>query len=405
MISPLCNSPSFLRNAVLTHILFRRKLTTLDASNNNFSVIPSVIFTLTTLEKLDLSFNFVEEINPNLCFLTSLLELNLSNNSIHSYGLGCSIKNLVKLTALDLSVNKISFLLPRPPQTWEYFMCLTALKTLALEGNDIREFPWEWGCVTSVTELSVSLKASTPPEVLTAWSERGLPGIVDTYSAKTTEWLAVQYSGKIVNDTSILQTAIQCKTPGDTLAMDDVDPTVHRQSLVSLVRVLQESEIANQSALVEYKYLLSSTSEWHVPGLFLPLSAVKKQSDPDPTEAVRRKMSPIKSVESKPKPRAQDEGAVSKQKLYASGLSVSRQSAEYSVFIDPFSQIPSLSRAEDMHRHASMLQESGKIWGSHVPSNPNVEDVLEALETMESIERDLIFGNGQEQGKGQGHTQ
>ncbi len=360
-------------------------------------MIPSVVFQLTTLEKLNLSFNFVEEINPKLCFLTHLLELNLSNNSIHSYGLGCSIKNLVNLTALDLSVNKISFLLPRPPQPWEFFMCLTALKTLALEGNDIRELPWEWGCVTSLSALSISLKASTLPEVLIAWSERGIQGIVDIYSAKTTEWLAVQYSGKIVNDTSILQTAIQCKTPGDTLAMDEVDPTVHKQSLISLVRILQESELANQSALVEYKYLLSSTSEWHVPGLFLPLSAVKNKSDPDPTEAVSRKMSPKKIVESRFKARSQEEDTVSKQKLYVSGLSVSHQSAEYSVFVDPYSQMPSLSRVEDMRRHASMLHESGKIWGTHVLSNPNVEDVLEALETMDSIERDLIFGDGQGQ--------
>ncbi len=360
------------------------------------SIIPRVVFKFTTLEKLDLSFNFVEEINPSLCFLTCLLDLNVSNNVIHSYGLGCAIKNLVKLTALDLSENKISFLLPRPPQPWEYLACLTALKKLELVGNDIRELPWEWGCISSISELSISLKTSTLPEVLAAWSECGIQGIVDTYSAKTTDWLAIQYSGKILNDTSILQSAIQCKTPGDTLAMDETDPTVHKQSLVSLVQVLEESELANQSALLEYKYLLSSTSEWHIPGLFLSLSHVKEKSDPDPTETVSQKMSVNKFLATtQPKTRSQDDGSMSKKKFYASGLSVSKKDVDSAIFIDPFSQIPTVERTEDMRRHTSLLQESGKIWGTHVPSKPSLDEVLDAIECIDSIGHDLIFGDGQ----------
>ncbi len=365
----------------------------LNASNNNFSKIPSVIFTFTNLEKLDLSFNFVEEIDPILCYLSRLEDFNLSNNGIHSYGLGCAIKNLVSLTALDLSDNKISFLLPRPPQPWQFFACLTALKRLELKGNEIRELPWEWGCMKSLCELSISLKSSTLPEVLAAWSDNGIQGIIDIYAEKTTDWLADQYSGKIRNDTSILLSAIQCKTPGDTLAMDEADPTVHKQSLVSLVRLLEESELANQAALLEYKYLLSSTSEWHIPGLFLPLSKVRAASDPDPTEIVSRKLSPKKHLATQPKLQSKDHDSSSKKKFYASGLSISQKTPESSVFIDPFSQIPSVGRVEDMRRHDNQLRESGKIWGVHVPSKPNVDEVLEAIESIESIGHDLLFGS------------
>jgi Leucine-rich repeat (LRR) protein len=374
------------------------KLNSLDASNNNLSIIPRVVFTFAALEKLDLSFNFVEDINPSLCFLTCLLDLNISNNTIHSYGLGCSIKNLVNLTSLDLSDNKISFLLPKPPQPWEFWASLTALTRLELKGNNLRELPWEWGIITSISELSLTLKSSTLPEVLSAWSERGIQGIVETYAAKTAEWLAIQYSGKIPNDTSILQSAIQCKTPGDTLAMDETEPTVHKQSLVSLVRVLEESECANQSALLEYKYLLSSTSEWHIPGLFLSLSQVKTKSDPDPTETVSKKMSAntfLSNQNTQPKVRLQEAGCMSKKQFYASGLSVSKKDTSSAVFIDPFSQIPSVGRAEDMSRHASLLQESGKIWGTHVPSKPNLDEVLEAIESIDSIGHNLLFGDGQ----------
>ena len=373
--------------------MFRNKLIYLNASNNNFLKIPSVIFTFTNLETLDLSFNFLEEIDPSLCCLTRLVNFNAGNNCIHSYGLGCSIKNLVNLTFLDLSDNKLSFLLPRPPQPWQFFACLTALKRLELKGNEIRELPWEWGCIQSLSELSISFKSSTLPEVITAWSERGIQGIVDTYAAKTTEWLVDQYSGKIRNDTSILQSAIQCRTPGDTLAMDESDPTVHEQSLISLVRVLQDSEFANQSALFEYKYLLNSTSEWHIPGLFLPLSQVRAKSDADPTEIVSQKMSGSKTT---PQPIShQKEQPLSKKKFYASGLSVSQKSTEISTFTDPFSQIPSFGRAEDLLRHESLLRESGKIWGMHVPSKPNVDEVMDAIECIDSISHDLLFGSGQ----------
>jgi hypothetical protein len=374
------------------------KLNILNASNNNLSTIPRVVFKFSTLEKLDLSFNFVEDLSPCLCFLTCLMELNVSNNVIHSYGLGCSIKNLVNLTALDLSDNKMSFLLPRPPQPWEYFACLTALTRLELKGNEIRELPWEWGSMSSIHELSISLKSSTLPEVLAAWSECGIQGIVDIYAEKTRDWLAIQYSGKILNDTSILQSAIQCKTPGDTLAMDEIEPTVHKQSLVSLVRILEESEFANQSALLEYKYLLSSTSEWHIPGLFLSLSQVKAMSDPDPTETVSKKMSANSfstSQNTEPKIRSQGVVSLSKKQFYASGSSASRKDASSAIFIDAFSQIPSVGRVEDMSRHASLLQESGKIWGTHVPSKPNLDEVLEAIESIDSIGHNLLFGDGQ----------
>jgi hypothetical protein len=359
------------------------------------STIPCVIFKFTALEKLDLSFNFIEDINPRLCFLTRLTDFNISNNRIDSYGLGCSIKNLINIIELDLSDNKISFLLPKTPQPWEFFVCLTALRRLELQGNDLRELPWEWGCITSLSELSISLKSSTLPEVLTAWSMRGIQGIVDAYATKTTVWLADQYSGKILNDTSRLESAIQCRTPGDTLAMDEVDPIVHSQSLVSLVSILHESELANQSALMEYKYLLSSTSEWHVPGLFLPLSQIKSKPDLDPSEIVSKKMSTFKSLQNKPKMMTQEDSASSKKNYYACGASTLLQSAEQSVFKNPFSQIPSIEREEDMHRHENFLQESGKIWGARAPSKPNVDDVLEALETIDSISHNLIFGSGE----------
>jgi Leucine-rich repeat (LRR) protein len=362
------------------------------------STIPRVIYKFTALEKLDLSFNFVEDVDPSLCFLTRLQHLILSNNTIHSYGLGCSIKNLVNLRVLDLSHNKLSFLLPKPPQPWEFFACLTALTRLELGGNSLRELPWEWGSIQSLSELSISLKSSTLPEVLAAWNERGIQGIVETYAAKTAHWLALQYSGKIVNDTSILQSAIQCKTPGESLAMDETEPSVHKQSLVSLVRVLEESEFANQSALLEYQYLLSSTSEWHIPGLFLSLSQVKARSDPDPTDAISKKMSANRLLSTpicETKARSQNADSLSKPNFYASGLSASRKDAHCGIFMDPFSQIPSVGRSEDISRHASFLQESGKIWGMHVPSKPNLDEVLEAIQSIDSIGHNVLFGDGQ----------
>ncbi|XP_067856090.1 leucine-rich repeat and transmembrane domain-containing protein 2 [Heptranchias perlo] len=132
----------------------------LSLSNNKLSTLPALTFTnFTTLEKLDLSSNYLDQLPSNVFdYISSLTDLNLRNNSIRSLDKNIFYKT-TNLQRLDLSANGLSqipLLLFDEMQnlTWlnleenrmqnlerEAFESLELLQQLQLGGN-----PWECDC-------------------------------------------------------------------------------------------------------------------------------------------------------------------------------------------------------------------------------------------------------------------
>ncbi|XP_038637351.1 leucine-rich repeat and transmembrane domain-containing protein 2 isoform X2 [Scyliorhinus canicula] len=132
----------------------------LSLSNNKLSTLQALTFiNFTTLEKLDLSNNYLDQLPSNVFdYIRNLTDLNLRNNSIRSLDKSIFYKT-TNLQRLDLSVNGISqipLLLFDEMQnlTWlnlednrmpqlerEAFEPLELLRQLQLSGN-----PWECDC-------------------------------------------------------------------------------------------------------------------------------------------------------------------------------------------------------------------------------------------------------------------
>ena len=103
----------------------------LDLSNNNLEKIPSYVFNMTELEKLDVSHNALTgAIQSQIGQLRNLKVLDASNNQMT--GVPAEVGQLSKLEVLDLSNNQLTGL---PDELGN----LKNLKTMNLSGNAYSE--------------------------------------------------------------------------------------------------------------------------------------------------------------------------------------------------------------------------------------------------------------------------
>lgn len=101
---------------------------------NNIRQLPTTMSSLIRLRELDVSFNELESVPESLCFATSLVKLNISNNFANLRSLPRNIGNLEKLEELDMSNNQIR-ILP------ESFRMLTRLCVLRTDQNPLEVPP------------------------------------------------------------------------------------------------------------------------------------------------------------------------------------------------------------------------------------------------------------------------
>lgn len=97
---------------------------------NNIRQLPTTMSSLMKLKELDASFNELESVPESLCFATSLVKMNISNNFADLRSLPRSIGNLEMLEELDISNNQIR-MLP------ESFRLLTRLCVLRADQNPL----------------------------------------------------------------------------------------------------------------------------------------------------------------------------------------------------------------------------------------------------------------------------
>ncbi|KAI7743794.1 hypothetical protein M8C21_004115, partial [Ambrosia artemisiifolia] len=105
-------------------------LKTLPVRYNNISRLPTTMSSLTNIKELDLCFNELESVPKSLCFDTTLVKINISNNFVDLRSPPRSIGNLENLEELDMSNNKIRVL----PYS---FKVLSKLHVLNTEGNPL----------------------------------------------------------------------------------------------------------------------------------------------------------------------------------------------------------------------------------------------------------------------------
>ncbi|XP_004253249.2 plant intracellular Ras-group-related LRR protein 4 [Solanum lycopersicum] len=101
---------------------------------NNIRQLPTTMASLTSLKELNVSFNELESVPESLCFATTLVKLNISNNFADLQSLPRSIGNLEMLEELDMSNNQIRIL----PDS---FRMLSRLRVLKTEGNPLEVPP------------------------------------------------------------------------------------------------------------------------------------------------------------------------------------------------------------------------------------------------------------------------
>ncbi|XP_015066732.1 plant intracellular Ras-group-related LRR protein 4-like [Solanum pennellii] len=101
---------------------------------NNIRQLPTTMASLTSLKELNVSFNELESVPESLCFATTLVKLNISNNFADLQSLPRSIGNLEMLEELDMSNNQIRIL----PDS---FRMLSRLRVLKTEGNPVEVPP------------------------------------------------------------------------------------------------------------------------------------------------------------------------------------------------------------------------------------------------------------------------
>ncbi|KAA8532094.1 hypothetical protein F0562_006764 [Nyssa sinensis] len=77
---------------------------------NNIKQLPTTMSSLSRLMELDVCFNELESVPESLCFATTLVKMNISNNFADLRSLPRSIGNLENLEELDISNNQIQIL-------------------------------------------------------------------------------------------------------------------------------------------------------------------------------------------------------------------------------------------------------------------------------------------------------
>ncbi|EKE38579.1 hypothetical protein ENUP19_0079G0023 [Entamoeba nuttalli] len=122
-------------------------LTKLDVSNNELELIPDLLYiNLTHLQDLQVESNQLRVLSPLICFLTSLVNLNLSRNKLEQ--IPDPISSCHELTLLNISFNSLRNI---PPTIIE----LPQLKALILNNNNINTIPKGIGKCTGLTLLNL----------------------------------------------------------------------------------------------------------------------------------------------------------------------------------------------------------------------------------------------------------
>lgn len=130
-------------------------ITSLDASSNDWTTLPSNITLLTNLESLNLYNNKLTSLPDEFGNLTKIQNLNLYSNKISV--LPDSFGNLSNLETLDMSMNNLGSI---PPN----FEKLSSLKNLTLYGNSLTSLPDEFSQLSSLSYLNLqSNKLTTLP--------------------------------------------------------------------------------------------------------------------------------------------------------------------------------------------------------------------------------------------------
>ncbi|XP_057973193.1 plant intracellular Ras-group-related LRR protein 4-like isoform X2 [Malania oleifera] len=101
---------------------------------NNVKQLPTTVSSLSNLRELDVSFNELESVPESLCFASTLVKMNLSNNFADLQSLPRSIGNLEMLEELDISNNQIRII----PDS---FRMLSRLRVLRAEENPLEVPP------------------------------------------------------------------------------------------------------------------------------------------------------------------------------------------------------------------------------------------------------------------------
>ncbi|PSS30098.1 Plant intracellular Ras-group-related LRR protein [Actinidia chinensis var. chinensis] len=101
---------------------------------NNVRQLPTTMSSLSNLRELNVSFNELESLPESLCFASTIVKINVSNNFADLQFLPRSIGNLELLEELDISNNQIRIL----PDS---FRSLLRLRVLNVEGNPLEEPP------------------------------------------------------------------------------------------------------------------------------------------------------------------------------------------------------------------------------------------------------------------------
>eukprot|EP01103_Thecamoeba_quadrilineata_P015063 TRINITY_DN4642_c0_g2_i2.p1 TRINITY_DN4642_c0_g2~~TRINITY_DN4642_c0_g2_i2.p1 ORF type:complete len:672 (-),score=125.65 TRINITY_DN4642_c0_g2_i2:882-2897(-) len=143
------------------------RLTHLSLSNNKLVSLPDQISTLACLEEINLKKNVIKFVNPSICRLNNLHTLDLSENELVS--LPDDMHLLSRLKHLSLQHNQFS-------QIPQLIFSLTALVSLKLNDNSISSLPPKIGQLTTLRELSLQENeiASLPSEIKNLRSLRKL---------------------------------------------------------------------------------------------------------------------------------------------------------------------------------------------------------------------------------------
>lgn len=125
-----------------------RALTSLSVSHNSLALLPVSLSSLVSLHSLELSFNRITSV-PDIIFssLTSLRSINLQRNRLTA--VPSTVSCLVHLESLNIASNNLERL---PP---EIGRC-TALLQLAISGNSLRTLPFEIAQLTRLERLYAS---------------------------------------------------------------------------------------------------------------------------------------------------------------------------------------------------------------------------------------------------------
>ena len=133
-------------------------ITGLNLNKLNLKQLPSVIFKLSNLQRLDVSSNQLSALPPEISFLSNLQKLDISSNQLSALPL--EISSLSNLQRLDASSNQLSAL---PPE----ISFLSNLEILDASSNQLSILPPEISFLSNLEILDIRSNqlSALPPEI------------------------------------------------------------------------------------------------------------------------------------------------------------------------------------------------------------------------------------------------